>query len=124
MFGFPEWGAGGATCLKRQKHAARGDRLVSVLVSPRGQIVATAIVNEDKHDDGSSIESRGGISRTTPVEDLPQFLSVEEFGAYLQIGRGLAYELARTDPRFRTVRIGRLLRIPRAALLEMAKEVV
>jgi len=86
--------------------------------------VATAIVNEDKHDDGSSIESRGGISRTTPVEDLPQFLSVEEFGAYLQIGRGLAYELARTDPRFRTVRIGRLLRIPRAALLEMAKEVV
>ena len=41
------------------------------------------------------------ITRTTPIADLPQFLSVEEFADYLGIGKGLAYEMARSDPRLR-----------------------
>lgn len=59
------------------------------------------------------------------IEDLPAVLTVEEAAVVLRIGRGAAYELAR---RFRVtggreglpvVTLGRLLRVPRAALLRL-----
>jgi excisionase family DNA binding protein len=56
------------------------------------------------------------IDRRTPVSDLPQFITIEQLAVYLDVGKGLAYELARSDPRLRAVRFGRLLRIPREAL--------
>jgi hypothetical protein len=61
---------------------------------------------------------------TTP--ELPDFLTVEEAARVLRIGRTAAYALARTwrDTNGReglpAVPFGRLLRVPRVALEEMA----
>lgn len=58
-------------------------------------------------------------------EDLPLVLSVEEAARLLRIGRSAAYEQARifraTDGRegFPVIALGRSLRVPRAALLEL-----
>jgi excisionase family DNA binding protein len=57
------------------------------------------------------------IGRSTPIADLPQFLTVDEYAAYLGIGRALAYAEAQT----RGVRQGRLLRIPREAVAALAE---
>lgn len=57
------------------------------------------------------------ISRSTPLTELPQFLTVDEYAAYLGIGRALAYAEAQT----RGVRQGRLLRIPREAVAALAQ---
>lgn len=35
------------------------------------------------------------ITRNTPLEQLPELLSVNEAAAWMGIGRGLAYDLAR-----------------------------
>lgn len=64
------------------------------------------------------------IARATRVSDLPEFLTVDEFADYMQIGRGLAYELARSDSRLRAVRLGRLLRISREAITALANDEV
>jgi excisionase family DNA binding protein len=55
------------------------------------------------------------ITRRTRFEDLPDFLSVEEFRTYLGIGRSTAYDLLRqgTVP---SVRFGRVIRVPRVAI--------
>jgi excisionase family DNA binding protein len=56
------------------------------------------------------------------LKELPEVLTVEEAAELLRIGRGAAYELARvwrqTDGRegLPVVRLGRSLRVPRAAL--------
>lgn len=55
------------------------------------------------------------ITRTTSVEELPQFLSVEETAIYLAISKALVYEMVKRGD-LRGVRFGRLLRIPRTAL--------
>jgi hypothetical protein len=61
------------------------------------------------------------------LDDLPDFLTVEEAAAVLRIGRTSAYLLSQ---RWRisggrtglpVQRVGRLLRVPRAALLRMAE---
>jgi hypothetical protein len=76
----------------------------------------------------------GGQSRFVSVSwevamglvDAPDFLTLEETAAILRIGRNQAYELARV---WRTtggqrgvpvVEFGRLLRVPKAALLRLA----
>jgi excisionase family DNA binding protein len=63
--------------------------------------------------------SRSAATRRT---DLPEFLTVADLQHYLGVGRGLAYELARHDPRLQAVRFGRLLRIPREAVLALARD--
>lgn len=55
------------------------------------------------------------ITRQTPFVELPEFLSIEEFRAFVGIGRSCAYDLARRGE-IPTVRFGRLLRIPREGL--------
>lgn len=56
------------------------------------------------------------------LKELPEVLTVEEAAELLRIGRGAAYELARvwrqSDGRegLPVVRLGRSLRVPRAAL--------
>jgi excisionase family DNA binding protein len=55
------------------------------------------------------------ITRQTPFEALPEFLSVEEFRAYVGVGRSLAYELIRSGY-LPAVRFGRLVRVPKAGL--------
>ncbi|HET6873606.1 MAG TPA: helix-turn-helix domain-containing protein [Acidimicrobiales bacterium] len=63
--------------------------------------------------------------RDAEADDLPVVLSVEEAAAFLRIGRTSAYELARryeaTGGRegLPVVRLGRLLRVPRAGLLRL-----
>ena len=55
------------------------------------------------------------ITRHTPFEALPQFLSVEEFRAFVGIGRSTVYDLLRRNE-LPCVRFGRVVRIPRDAL--------
>jgi excisionase family DNA binding protein len=50
------------------------------------------------------------------LEDYPAFMKVEEYAAVFRISRGLAYELARSG-QLPTIRLGRLLRIKRDALI-------
>ena len=61
-----------------------------------------------------------------PLEELPEFLTIEEAAAVLRIGRASAYLLAQqwrhTGGRsgLPVQRLGRLLRVPRSALERMA----
>ena len=61
-----------------------------------------------------------------PLEELPEFLTIEEAAAVLRIGRTSAYLLAQqwrhTGGRsgLPVQRLGRLLRVPRSALERMA----
>ena len=50
-------------------------------------------------------------------DDLPEMVMVEEAAAFLRIGRNSAYELVKSGA-LRSVRFGRLIRIPKQALLE------
>jgi excisionase family DNA binding protein len=59
------------------------------------------------------------ISRTTPVDQLASLVTVSEAAVWLGVGRGVVYEMARRDPAFAT-RIGRLVRVRRAALAALA----
>jgi excisionase family DNA binding protein len=53
---------------------------------------------------------------TIPPNDLPPILTVQEAAAFLRIGRTVAYEAIRTGA-IPSVRIGKLIRVPREALL-------
>ena len=50
-------------------------------------------------------------------ENLPVVLSVQQLAEVLQIGRNSAYDLVKSG-QIRSIRIGRTIRIPQAALLE------
>jgi excisionase family DNA binding protein len=58
------------------------------------------------------------VSPTMRVEDLPEYLSPEEFRAYMRIGRNAVYELLRQHE-IPHVRLGRLIRIPKTALQQL-----
>jgi excisionase family DNA binding protein len=51
--------------------------------------------------------------------DLPDLLTPDDARAFLQISRNTMYELLRTE-KIRSIRFGKLIRIPKAALLEGA----
>jgi excisionase family DNA binding protein len=53
--------------------------------------------------------------------DLPAFLTVDEAAVLLRVGRSAMYEAA-SRGELPTIRVGRRLRVPRAALLELAGE--
>lgn len=57
-----------------------------------------------------------GRTMTTPANELPPILTVPEAAAFLRIGRTAAYEAVRLGL-IPSVRLGRLVRIPRDALL-------
>lgn len=52
-------------------------------------------------------------------DELPEFLTMREAQAILRVGRSTIYELAHRGE-LRTVRLGRRLLVPRAAIVEMA----
>jgi len=54
-------------------------------------------------------------------DDLPEMVTVEEVCAYLRVSRNVGYELVRTGA-IRSVKYGRLIRVPKAALREGANE--
>jgi excisionase family DNA binding protein len=64
----------------------------------------------------SDAQANGLPSRATPYEQLPEFLSPEEFGAYLVLSRNTTYELLRRGE-VPHRRFGRAIRIPKTALL-------
>lgn len=55
------------------------------------------------------------IERTTPRGDLPEFLTPDEFRAYVGIGRSTMYDLLRREE-IPYVKFGRCIRIPKTAL--------
>lgn len=55
------------------------------------------------------------IRRQTPFEDLPEFLSPEEFRAYVGLSRSTVYDLLRRAE-VPHVKFGRCIRIPKSAL--------
>jgi excisionase family DNA binding protein len=55
------------------------------------------------------------IDRRTPLADLPEFLSPEEFRTYVGISRSTVYDLLRRDE-IPHLKFGRCIRIPKAAL--------
>lgn len=57
------------------------------------------------------------------VDDLPLTLTVTELAAALRCSRGLAYELVRSGA-ISSVRLGRAIRVPRAALLDFLERSV
>jgi excisionase family DNA binding protein len=61
------------------------------------------------------------ITRTTPVEALPELLFVHEAAAWLGVGRSLIYELVKTGE-LPSVRLGRLVRVKRDGLVAMLKD--
>lgn len=76
--------------------------------APKGIAICS---NNGRHQE----TSRPPITRHTPFAALPQFLSVEEFRAFVGIGRSTVYDLLRRDA-LPCVRFGRVVRIPRDAL--------
>lgn len=62
------------------------------------------------------------ISRTTPVEQLPELLFVAEAAAWLGIGRTLCYELVKKGE-LPYVKLGRLVRVKREGLVKLANGV-
>jgi excisionase family DNA binding protein len=60
------------------------------------------------------------VTRFTPGNELPELLRVEEAAVWLNIGRGLAYELARNGT-LPAIKLGRLTRITRDGLLAIKK---
>jgi excisionase family DNA binding protein len=60
---------------------------------------------------------------TTPLllDDLPELLTIEELRRVLRIGRSFAHELIATG-RVPHLRIGRRVRVPRAAVRALLEE--
>jgi excisionase family DNA binding protein len=56
------------------------------------------------------------VTPQTPLEDLPQFLTVEEWRTFMRIGRSSAYDLIRQGL-VPSIRWGRTVRIPREAVM-------
>ena len=61
------------------------------------------------------------INRHTPIQDLPEFLTPEEYQAFLGISRAAAYAHLQTGGVPGARRFGRLWRIPRTALAAPAE---
>ncbi len=56
------------------------------------------------------------VTRTTPVDALPELLTPEEFRRVAGLGRATTYDLIRRG-QIPSVRFGRVIRIPKSALL-------
>ncbi len=65
-------------------------------------------------------ENVPNVTRATPFEDLPEFLRAEEVAAVLDCRKGLIYAMVKRGE-LRGVKFGKLLRVPRAALLELER---
>ncbi len=57
--------------------------------------------------------------RNTPATDLPELLRVAEVAEWLDCGSVLVRDLIRRNE-LQSIRLGRLLRVPRAALVALA----
>ena len=55
------------------------------------------------------------VTRVTPIAELPEFLSPEEFRQYVGLARSTVYDLLRRN-QIPHVKVGRGIRIPKSAL--------
>ena len=62
------------------------------------------------------------ITRNTSYDDLPEYLTPAEVMAYLGLSRGTVYELLSSNA-IAHVRFGRMIRIPKTALRQVAAPV-
>jgi excisionase family DNA binding protein len=62
------------------------------------------------------------VTRTTPFDELPEFLSPKEFQNYTGLGRSTVYDLLRRE-QIPHIRLGSSIRIPKAALQRVRPEV-
>jgi excisionase family DNA binding protein len=60
------------------------------------------------------------ITPNTPLEELPELLTVEEYGAYTRQSRASAYERVQTG-KVPAIKLGRLWRVLRSGLIDMAR---
>ena len=70
--------------------------------------------------DGAVTSQLATITRTTPVQALPELLTPEEFRTVAGLGRATTYDLIRSG-QIPSVRFGRAIRIPKSALLPRAE---
>src|SRR5438094_363283 len=70
---------------------------------------------------GAAVSEITRITRTTPFDDLPALMRVEEASRWLGVSKGLIYAMAQRGD-LASVRLGRLLRIRREALAANASE--
>jgi hypothetical protein len=61
------------------------------------------------------------ITRHTAYDDLPEWLSIDEVRAYLDIKRTCAYEAAQSGQWGRVMRAGRCVRVHRSAFAPTAQ---
>jgi excisionase family DNA binding protein len=61
------------------------------------------------------------ITRYTNVDDLPALCRVHEVAAWLGVSRGQAYAMVKSGA-LASVRLGRLVRVPREALAALVAE--
>jgi excisionase family DNA binding protein len=61
------------------------------------------------------------ITRHCALSELPELLTVAEASAWLGVGLTLVYELVRSG-KLKSVRLGRLVRIPRTALEQLVTQ--
>ena len=77
--------------------------------------------HEDKQPSYSEGEAermlmKTNLSDSPRFDDLPEFLSPEEFWRYTRIGRSTVYDLLRRNE-IPHLRFGRVIRIPKSAVL-------
>jgi excisionase family DNA binding protein len=110
---------------------ARGSRVVAIIEGHEAAMSTAAKTAADRYDDEPlttldplSLPTLLGASATGQAadkpprfEDLPEMVTVEEMGAFLRISRNAAYDLVKSGA-IRSVKFGRLIRIPKQALLE------
>jgi len=60
----------------------------------------------------------GSINRHTRLDDLPEFLTLEEYATYVDVSPSAAYEHLQTR-KVHAVKFGRFWRVPRASLMAM-----
>jgi excisionase family DNA binding protein len=63
------------------------------------------------------MKTKPAVDKRTSVEDLPEFMSPEEFRAYVGISRSTIYDLLRRNE-IPHRKFGKRIRIPKTVLLE------
>jgi excisionase family DNA binding protein len=58
------------------------------------------------------------ITRTTPVDEMPQFFRVAEIGALGDVSNGVIYGLIK-EGTLKAVTFGRVIRVPRSEVLRL-----
>ena len=60
------------------------------------------------------------IDRQTSLDDLPEFLTLDEYAAFIDVSVSAAYEHLQTR-KIHAVKFGRFWRVPKAALVALTQ---